>query len=424
MCSDSLSDSPDSSGAKPEGTPSANRSNVDSGALSALGLGAGGLEGSGLGGSGLGGTGLRGDEAAPTLDATHPRPSLRPSSAGTLGIVSLLAAALALVGTLPHYLQWGVEQTRLNVTLIATAVAVVVATRLLMHASWQHLQQHRYLLIPLGLYLGLTALLGWAASAFPLLFDPFFVLHQPILLAVTPKFLISSTSALLFSAWTLYWLIPSVFGSSSHTARRTFSVVAWRVFVCSLANWLLVLGLASYLLRRLPLPTSAYLVGVACFAWNCVTAPLLITVVESPHTLLRALRNSLPIGAQNLVRWIIPIAAQLVIVGIWVFLSFSQGNWGNSTHISFNAFWLGGFEYRSRWLDQVAEVCGEVESAFVTYSSALLLLTLALLIKIHITRQLLRHRDEVYSRHGVLPTDCAHVDVTSPQDDWGNRESV
>jgi hypothetical protein len=215
--------------------------------------------------------------------------------------------------------------------LIIAASLVAATLTVLMPSAARRLLQQPDLLVPLGLLILASGVLGWLQ-------------RLPVAApALTPSFtprIGSITLGTLSVAWAVQLLL--------HAAYATWATVLVVAVVRSgradLSNWLTdlrswflrILGLscvgwgvnwlifALELALGLTIAMGAFVIAMAAvsFGWNLMTAALLLVALEKPRGFLATLGAGLTASWRGKRLWWHLVLAQLLLLGLWAFVSY------------------------------------------------------------------------------------------------------
>lgn len=312
-------------------------------------------------------------------------------------MLAIVGVLLAVVADLTRIPQAGLGYQAIVAALVAAAAIALLMTSL--RSSYRLITKNVDILVPLGIVIGLQELIVQAAqmSLLSIFMEPatdFQVLR--ISVPVSMMALLSIVIWLGYGVWTLV-LIVDLTRSGSVDIRGSLSKVRihlLRVFLImaiTMIAFFLLLGLAIGLATT-AMSFALFLIFIKALVFNFGTAALLLRAVAQPlESLGESILGGIRVSFANARRWWFPVLAQMEIVGLVCFLSYSSSNGFNNnsaTNYSVNGKWTGGFESSSSWLSKAADISGTPEVSLLTTLLAIVLGVLAVAIKLHIAQGL------------------------------------
>ena len=331
---------------------------------------------------------------------TEPRLALDPAPAKRTTHLRWLAIAgvlLAVVADLTRIPAADLEYQAMVVILLTIATFGVLAVCLRQNSA--RLLQNIDLLVPLGIATGLQELIVLLAQVPPLslILEPatqFSFLN--IAFVVSLSVLLSVVIWVAYGVWTLV-LIVGLIRDGSIDLGASFAKVrrhGLRVFLLMAIVMSLFFACVGVVLGLAPsaMPLALFLIFVLTLFINFATAGLLLRAVAQPQeSLVDSLRNGIRASFAGARRWWLPLLAQMELTGLICFVSYSKSssfNQHSATNFSINGKWTGSFESSSSWLSKAAEVSDSPEVTLLTTFVALLIGTLAVIMKLRIAQGL------------------------------------
>ncbi|HLK56084.1 MAG TPA: hypothetical protein VKU00_05955 [Chthonomonadaceae bacterium] len=300
-------------------------------------------------------------------------------------------------------LPYGLPLTPLTLplTLFGAALLIVgLLVALLMPSAITHIVRCPDLLTPLGFLVPLeTGFMPWVMEALA-----HCGLSAPLSTGLRMGLGLLLTT--LFAAWITQLVLSAVRRKQADalSALHGLPLHALRLSPLMLAGW----GVAQFLLPwsyRLLFdiaPLSAPIAGgLALVCWNLATAALLPVVMSRNLTYLKAVASGLEVSVMGLLRWLLPLLAQMALLGLvtWVFvvqspLPPSEPLW--RVHV----FWTGGYESANHWVTDITQSAGAPIPSLFQTAFALLFSAFAMGIKLILVERM----NPLYSyRHREMP---------------------
>ncbi len=325
------------------------------------------------------------------------------------GIVAAWRAA-SLSGMEPRQ-DWGI------VVLVLECLAVGLTCVTLLPAATARLRQHMDLLLPLGLYLPATELLG-GLMVIPVLsavLSPswsFKVLSLSFSLSVA--FFLQIVLAVLYGGWTTILVLQAVRQGHVNPVQGFADVSSWfwRVLGAEAIGWVVLfvaLGI-TIAVGVAVLPLALLAIGVFALVWNLATAALLPVVVADRRPFGESVREGIRASWQGKGRWRLAVVAQMVLLGWVTFLSVSYtsnprpGSFStqNKTDFSVNAFWTGGYENECRWHSKLMAVVETKPLPLTDFLLGVLFAVLAVIVKLEVADHRALGRSRVVDAFGQV----------------------
>ncbi len=325
------------------------------------------------------------------------------------GIVAAWRAA-SLSGMEPRQ-DWGI------VVLVLECLAVGLTCVTLLPAATARLRQHMDLLLPLGLYLPATELLG-GLMVIPVLsavLSPswsFKVLSLSFSLSVA--FFLQIVLAVLYGGWTTILVLQAVRQGHVNPVQGFADVSSWfwRVLGAEAIGWVVLfvaLGI-TIAVGVAVLPLALLAIGVFALVWNLATAALLPVVVADRRPFGESVREGIRASWQGKGRWWLAVVAQMVLLGWVTFLSVSYtsnprpGSFStqNKTDFSVNAFWTGGYENECRWHSKLMAVVETKPLLLTDFLLGVQFAVLAVIVKLEVADHRALGRSRVVDAFGQV----------------------
>jgi hypothetical protein len=134
-------------------------------------------------------------------------------------------------------------------------------------------------------------------------------------------------------------------------------------------------------------PLAFVAIPAAAILWNLVTASYLVRVARG-GTVTRSLADAAKHDAGRK-DFRVPLAAHLVVLGIFTFAAWSTSRGGSHTSRSgwgVHGFWTGAYENESRWISKWAEISGSAAWGPAVLVATFALAALALCWKLRVAR--------------------------------------
>jgi hypothetical protein len=210
--------------------------------------------------------------------------------------------------------------------------------------------------------------------------------------------------ATLFAAWITLLVVSATHRKQADalSAIRDLPMGALRLFPVILVGW----GVAQLLLpwsyrllfdiEPLAAPIAA---GLALVCWNLMTAALLPLALNPNLPYLKAVASGFEMGLVGLLRWLLPLLAQMALLGLVTWVTVSRSSLPPSDpswHI--HVLWTGGYESVNHWVVDITQAMGAPIPPLFQTAFALLFGAFAIGIKLILVERMnplrtYRHRD-------------------------------
>ena len=255
------------------------------------------------------------------------------------------------------------------------------------------------LLVPFGIGLGFDELLSsqttWLAFLSPA--KPVQILGQTIMVSLGLIVGIAVWTVLITWACRLLWLEAESENLDLMKALRSvgpFLVPTFVALAVAIVTPLVLVALAAPLVAEATAVVALGLLLVTVL-WNYLTAALLLHVTRAPGPVLAGLREGLAVSWRGKGRWLVPVMAQMLLLGLVTYFAVSYQRDGQFTE---NSRWnvsvqgTGGFEASSQWYDEYCIALSVEEVPLL----ALLLVIAGTVVAIGVKRRI---RDELIEMH-------------------------
>lgn len=303
--------------------------------------------------------------------------------------------AVELIPSLPLEPRQGYALPVIALTA-STVLFLVMAIR---RKSVRMFGAHADLLVPLGLYIVTTKMLGWFL-ALPLMAsatsssEPLSILGLPLTLSWAMFF--SIAIAVIHATWAITLICQVIRGDTLdlRAGWNSIRTSGWRVFFAmALGTVPLFLGVGlAVSFAAVAMPLAMLSIGIGTVLLSFATAGLLLHVVARPaQPFWSGLGSSVRISLRYSAQWWAPLLAQMVVLGLVTFsdVSYTIGSINKAnTNWGINGLWTGAFETDSQWLGKLMESVEASPPAFAPTALTILLGVLAVAIKVRIAAAL------------------------------------
>lgn len=326
-----------------------------------------------------------------------------------LAILAVLGALLVLVARLLISFPLQPNQEWSYVLLVLAGFLVPLAIYMLMPRAFSRLTGSPELLVPLGVYLLASWLIGWAAGLSALKFLTLEWMHFQVLrmsFVLSAGLLIHILLTAFYAAWQTTAILNAIRHGDSDAERALVGAWKWfpRVLVLYCLGWggiylILLGGMCLFAAGSPAVGAALVLMALLGLFWSFITAASLPAALDSGLNLVEAIRQGLLVSLRGIGRWWAPLALQLALLGFIVYLHVSRGSSSSAT-LNVNLFWLGGYPDDCKWHGALLNMLGTSPVPAASYLLGLLFAILAMAVKLTIVERMdgLDRTDRRYSK--------------------------
>jgi hypothetical protein len=353
--------------------------------------------------------------------------------------VTSLLRLVAILGTLAVWLQQILFMPQLQprqeagfIVLLVAVLAVAASLSMLMPDATVKLLRYKDLLIPLGLFITLSAVFNYLVTL-PVL-AAMFTSSWPITIltfsfSLSVGLLFNFLLSIIYAGWTTSLIFQAVVLGRVNPVEvlalggRWF----WRTLGAELFGWVLTIGvtICALALSTASVSLALILIAVASLVLNLATVAVLPIAIADSRPLDQAIRHGLKVSRANMHKWAPLVIAQMLLLGWITFIHVSyttrettsdkqthlnsaldleradsvpeytdtvttsqtvhtQTNWG------VNGFWIGGYADNCKWYGSLMEALKAKPIQWIESLLTMLFAVLAIAIKIRIVSDVLK----------------------------------